>query len=69
MVNATSGELVRMLSRRDDDGDDSVIPDVTPSFLRTLYNLKTDAYVPATMGQNALGILGLRNEYPSQEDP
>jgi len=45
---------------RRDDGD------VRPSFLRSLY--KTQNYVPAAMGQNALGILGLGKEYPSQED-
>jgi tripeptidyl-peptidase-1 len=58
MVNATSGELVSVLSRRQNE--------VTPSLLRSLY--KTETYVPAAIGQNTLGILGFNNEYPSQED-
>jgi tripeptidyl-peptidase-1 len=58
MVNATSGELVRALSRRGTY--------ITPSSLRSLY--KTEAYEPAAMDQNALGILGFGNQYPSQKD-
>ncbi|KAI9451469.1 subtilisin-like protein [Lactarius psammicola] len=56
MVNATS---VRVLSRVDDGP-------VQPSYLRRLY--KTEAYEPVAMGRNSLGILGLQDEYPSQED-
>ncbi|KAI9451472.1 subtilisin-like protein [Lactarius psammicola] len=59
VVNATSRESVRVLSRRDD------MP-VTPAFLRWLY--KTRTYVPAAIDRNALGVLGLQNEYPSQVD-
>jgi hypothetical protein len=43
MANATSRELVSVLSRRDDNDV------VTPPFLRWLY--KTEAYVPAAMDQ------------------
>ncbi|KAH8987048.1 subtilisin-like protein [Lactarius akahatsu] len=39
---------------------------VTPSFVRWLY--KTQAYEPLAMGYNALGILGLNDEYPSYTD-
>jgi tripeptidyl-peptidase-1 len=39
---------------------------VTPEFLRWLY--KTFAYVPTATDQNALGIVGLENEYPSPTD-
>ena len=65
MVNTTSGEPVRVMSRRDDL---PVTPPVTPSFLRWLY--RTQGYLPLAIGpgQNALGILGLRNEYPRQAD-
>ncbi|KAI9451470.1 subtilisin-like protein [Lactarius psammicola] len=59
MINATSGESVRELSRRQD-------PVVMPPFLRRLY--KTETYVPAAIDRNSLGILGLRNEYPNQAD-
>jgi tripeptidyl-peptidase-1 len=59
IVNAT-GKLVKVPSRRDDD------PIFTPSFLRSLY--KTEAYVPIAMDKNGLGILGLNNDYPRQED-
>ena len=64
MANTTSRELVRMLSKRDNDDG----PEVTPEYLRYLY--KTDAYVPLAIGpgQNALGILGFKKDYPSQED-
>ncbi len=62
MVNATSGEPMRVMSRR----DDTPLKPVTPSFLRWLY--KTQGYVPAAMGRNVLGILGLQNEYPSWTD-
>ncbi|KAI9451319.1 subtilisin-like protein [Lactarius psammicola] len=51
MENATSGELVMVLSRRDG------VNDVEPSFLRRLY--KTVAYVPASTDKNVLGIADL----------
>jgi len=59
MVNATSEERVGVLSRRQGG-------EVMPPFLRALYH--TENYVPAAMDWNSLGILGLRNEYPSQVD-
>jgi len=55
-----SGELVRMLSSRDE------YVTVTPSFLRRLY--KTMDYVPAAAGQNMLGIAGFLEQYPSPYD-
>ncbi|KAH9062425.1 subtilisin-like protein [Lactarius vividus] len=55
-----SGEPVIVLSSRDDDYD------TTPSFLRSLY--KTTEYTPAAPDRNALGIVGILNEYPSPED-
>ncbi|KAH8983470.1 subtilisin-like protein [Lactarius akahatsu] len=58
-VNATSRGPVRVLPRTDDF-------DVTPSFLRWLY--RTQGYVPAAMGHNVLGVLGLIDEYPSYAD-
>ncbi|KAI9435934.1 subtilisin-like protein [Lactarius indigo] len=57
--NATSRDLVRVLPEVD-------APAVTPAFLRWLY--KTQAYVPVAMNYNALGVLGLENEYPSFAD-
>ncbi|KAH9036769.1 subtilisin-like protein [Lactarius deliciosus] len=54
-----SGEPVTVLSSRDHDY-------TTPSFLRSLY--KTTEYMPAAMDRNALGIVGMLNEYPSPED-
>ncbi|KAF8267514.1 subtilisin-like protein [Lactarius quietus] len=59
IVNATSGKRVRVLSRLDD-------PSVTPAVLRSLY--KTENYMPAAGGYNALGILGLQNDNPSRAD-
>lgn len=56
--NATSGELDRVLSRRENS--------VKPSFLRSLYGTVT--YVPAMIGHNTLGILGFENQYPDQRD-
>ncbi|KAH9163505.1 subtilisin-like protein [Lactarius sanguifluus] len=58
VVNATSREPVSVLPT-----DDEL---VTPSFVRWLYG--TQAYVPLAMGYNALGILGLNDEYPSYTD-
>jgi hypothetical protein len=60
MANATSGEGVRAQSRCDDDTQ------TTPDFLRWVY--RTEAYVPAARGRNALGILGLLNDYPTEDD-
>ncbi|KAH9163948.1 subtilisin-like protein [Lactarius sanguifluus] len=54
-----SGEPVTVLSSRDDELR-------TPSFLRSLY--KTTEYRPASLDRNALGIVGILNEYPSPED-
>ncbi|KAH8984503.1 subtilisin-like protein [Lactarius akahatsu] len=59
-----SGEPVTVLSSRDDDDDDD--DDTTPSFLRSLY--KMTEYTPAAADRNALGIVGILNEYPSPED-
>ncbi|KAH8994672.1 subtilisin-like protein [Lactarius hatsudake] len=59
MKKPVSGEPVTVLSSRDDD-------DTTPSFLRSLY--KTTEYMPAATDRNALGILGILNDYPSPED-
>ncbi|KAH9167911.1 subtilisin-like protein [Lactarius sanguifluus] len=59
VVNATSRDPMRVLPRTDDF-------DVTPSFLRWLY--RTQGYVPAAMGHNVLGVLGLNDEYPSYAD-
>ncbi|KAH8995261.1 peptidase S8/S53 domain-containing protein [Lactarius hatsudake] len=54
-----SGEPVTMpLNRR--------ITDVTPAFLRQLYN--TITYVPSAMDRNVVGITGYNREYPSQAD-
>ncbi|KAF8269940.1 subtilisin-like protein [Lactarius quietus] len=59
IVNATSGQHVRVLSRHD-------TPPITPSILRSLY--KTYEYVPMAGFRNAIGTLGLNKEYPSQAD-
>ncbi|KAF8269941.1 peptidase S8/S53 domain-containing protein, partial [Lactarius quietus] len=59
IVSVTSGRRVRVLSKRD-------TPPITPPVVRDLY--KTAEYVPAAGGQNALGTLGMKNEYPSQTD-
>ncbi|KAH8983896.1 subtilisin-like protein [Lactarius hatsudake] len=59
-----SGEPVAVLSNRDDADDDD--DDTTPSYLRSLY--KTTGYTPAAPDRNALGIVGILNEYPSPED-
>ncbi|KAH9062430.1 subtilisin-like protein [Lactarius vividus] len=54
-----SGENVTLLSSRIDDL-------TTPSFLRSLY--KTMEYKPAALDRNALGIVGILNDYPSPDD-
>ncbi|KAH9161681.1 subtilisin-like protein [Lactarius sanguifluus] len=58
-VNSTSGDLVTMLLGRADD-------DVTPPFLRWLYNSVN--YAPAATDRNALGVAGYAEEYPSPVD-
>ncbi|KAH9003241.1 peptidase S8/S53 domain-containing protein [Lactarius deliciosus] len=54
-----SVEPVTVLSSRDDELR-------TPSFLRSLY--RTAEYTPAAADRNALGIVGIINDYPSPED-
>ncbi|KAH8999063.1 subtilisin-like protein [Lactarius akahatsu] len=54
-----SGGPVTVLSSRDGDW-------TTPSFLRSLY--KTTEYTPAAADRNAIGIVGILNDYPSPED-
>ncbi|KAH9159987.1 subtilisin-like protein [Lactarius sanguifluus] len=58
VVNATSREPVSVLPTAQEV--------VTPSIVRWLY--RTQAYEPLAMGYNALGILGLNDEYPSYTD-
>ncbi|KAH9035159.1 subtilisin-like protein [Lactarius deliciosus] len=41
-------------------------PDVTPSFLRSLY--KTSRYVPFAADRNVLGVVGLLGDYPNTDD-
>ncbi|KAH9054644.1 subtilisin-like protein [Lactarius vividus] len=53
-----SGKPVTVLSSRAEE--------VTPSQLRWLY--KTTAYVPTAADRNALGVIGLREDYPSETD-
>ncbi|KAF8268764.1 subtilisin-like protein [Lactarius quietus] len=59
IVNSTSGQPVKVLLRQDE-------PTVTPGFIRWLY--RTFNYVPEAGFHNALGILGLHNDYPNEED-
>lgn len=54
----TSGALATVLRR--DDGF------IKPEILRSLY--KTFAYVPAAADQNEIGVVGLKNMYPSRTD-
>ena len=56
--NATTGEPVNVLSRRDSS--------VTPSAIRSMY--KTEGFFPTGQARNALGIVGFENQYPSQID-
>ncbi|KAH9167872.1 subtilisin-like protein [Lactarius sanguifluus] len=58
-VNATSGDLVTTLLGRVND-------DVTPPFLRWLYNSVN--YVPAATDRNVLGVTGYTEEYPNPVD-
>ena len=60
-MNATSGEPVNMLLRREPND-----PKVNPSVLRWPYG--TDTYSSAETDQNALGIVGYQHEYPSRVD-
>jgi tripeptidyl-peptidase-1 len=64
-VNATSGEPVKMLLRRQPNPGNSGIV-VNPSILRALY--RTLAYSPTATDNNVLGIVGYDNEYPSRVD-
>ncbi|KAF8264375.1 subtilisin-like protein [Lactarius quietus] len=59
-VNASLGELVTVLNRADGNAE------VRPDFLRALY--KTDAYVPAALDRNRIGIADYGDQSPSQED-
>ena len=59
-ADAESGKLVTVPSNRDGDSE------VTPSYLHWLYN--TFAYTPAAMDRNAIGVMGLLGQYPSQGD-
>jgi tripeptidyl-peptidase-1 len=61
-VNATWGEPMNMLSRR----QPPIEPKADPSLLRSLYNTVT--YSPVEANQNMLGIVGFRNEYPGPMD-
>jgi tripeptidyl-peptidase-1 len=56
-----SGRPVTVLSSRD-----TASGAINPSELHWLY--KTFAYVPAATDKNALGVVGLVKDYPSQED-
>ena len=42
------------------------VPGITPSVLRWLYD--TTEYRPKAIDRNKIGILGIENEYPSQDD-
>ncbi|KAH9177900.1 subtilisin-like protein [Lactarius sanguifluus] len=59
-VKATPGEPATTLLSR------AKVNDVTPSFLRWLY--ETETYTPSTRGENVLGIVGLLGDYPSPTD-
>ncbi|KAF8257664.1 subtilisin-like protein [Lactarius quietus] len=59
-ANMGSREPRTILSNRSDKGD------IEPSELRSLY--RTVAYVPAATDKNALGVLGLSDDYPSTAD-
>ncbi|KAF8269942.1 peptidase S8/S53 domain-containing protein [Lactarius quietus] len=66
MMNVTSGEPVRVLSRDDEPPNEPVKPVITPDVLRWLY--KTEKYIPAAADKNSLGIMGFLNEYPNKAD-
>ena len=57
-ANVTSGEPSDVLSRRDSQ--------ITPSFLRWLYNMPLND--PDPNDRNKLGIAGFENEFPNQGD-
>ncbi|KAH9024610.1 subtilisin-like protein [Lactarius hengduanensis] len=59
LKKSVSGEPVTVLSSRDDELR-------SPWFLSSLY--KTTEYRPAAADRNALGIVGILNDYPSPED-
>ncbi|KAH9062602.1 subtilisin-like protein [Lactarius deliciosus] len=59
-VKATLGEPATMVSSR------AKVNDVTPSFLRWLY--ETEVYTPNTRGENVLGIVGLLGHNPIPAD-
>ena len=56
--NATTGEPVSMLSRRD--------ASIIPSVLRSMY--KTEEFIPSGREDNALGIVGFESQYPGRTD-
>ena len=58
-ANVTSGETSDVLSRVDKDP-------VEPSFLRWLYSMPDN--FPAPTDRNKLGIAGISNEFPNQND-
>ena len=64
-LNATSGETLNMLSRRQPNQPNQPLPNIYPSFLRWLY--RTDAYSPVSTN-NGLGIMGHLNEIPHIPD-
>ena len=57
LAKAAPRKLARELSARDDPVA------VAPDYLRWLY--KTYAYVPRAVTRNAIGIVGLKNQFPS----
>jgi hypothetical protein len=57
-AQATSGKLLTALSIRGEE--------VVPSILRWQYS--TNEYVPSVTGQNRLAVVGLADQFPSQED-
>ncbi|KAH9059476.1 subtilisin-like protein [Lactarius deliciosus] len=59
-MKATPGEPATTLLSR------AKVNDVTPSFLRWLY--ETETYTPNTRGENVLGVVGLLGDYPSPAD-
>ena len=60
LEKSASGELVKVLSSRIDDGL------VTPSSLRRLY--ETSGYMPVAKDRNVLGIAGYLGDYPDHDD-
>ncbi|KAI9442713.1 hypothetical protein H4582DRAFT_1930445 [Lactarius indigo] len=60
-VGTASGERVKTVSKRA-----KKVGSLKPSFLRWLYG--TDAYKPAAIDRNSLGIVGFLNDFPSPKD-